>query len=69
MATDESLGKFMHTSLIPFHRQLGKEVPDCIVPEDLEDFLKFLKRMLCWLPEERATAGELAQDPWLFSRS
>ncbi|KAH0591961.1 hypothetical protein MHUMG1_10336 [Metarhizium humberi] len=60
-------GKFMYESMIPFHRQLGKEVPDCIVSEDLERFLKFLKRMLCWLPEERATAGELAQDPWLFS--
>ncbi|QLI74801.1 Dual specificity protein kinase CLK2 [Metarhizium brunneum] len=62
-------GKFMYESFIPFHRQLGKEVPDCIVSEDLERFLKFLKRMLCWLPEERATAGELAQDPWLFSSS
>ncbi|QPG98451.1 hypothetical protein C2857_007622 [Epichloe festucae Fl1] len=58
-------GKFMYGPLIPFNRQLRKEVPDCIVHEDVERFLKFLKRMLCWLPEERATARELAKDPWL----
>ncbi|GKZ50394.1 hypothetical protein AbraIFM66951_003530 [Aspergillus brasiliensis] len=31
-----------------------------------EDFLRFLLRMLCWLPEERATAKELLFDPWLM---
>ena len=31
-----------------------------------EDFLRFLGRMLCWLPEERATAKELLFDPWLM---
>ncbi|PYH34226.1 kinase-like protein [Aspergillus neoniger CBS 115656] len=31
-----------------------------------EDFLRFLRRMLCWLPEERATAKELLFDPWLM---
>ncbi|PYI11487.1 kinase-like protein [Aspergillus sclerotiicarbonarius CBS 121057] len=31
-----------------------------------EDFLRFLRRMLCWLPEERATANELLFDPWLM---
>ncbi|EAW06693.1 protein kinase domain protein [Aspergillus clavatus NRRL 1] len=30
------------------------------------DFLRFLRRMLCWLPEERATAKELLFDPWLM---
>ncbi|OJZ81013.1 hypothetical protein ASPFODRAFT_65521 [Aspergillus luchuensis CBS 106.47] len=31
-----------------------------------KDFLRFLRRMLCWLPEERATAKELLFDPWLM---
>ncbi|RDL30360.1 uncharacterized protein BP5553_10238 [Venustampulla echinocandica] len=30
------------------------------------DFLRSLRRMLCWLPEERATAKELLFDPWLM---
>ncbi|KND88083.1 Serine/threonine-protein kinase SRPK [Tolypocladium ophioglossoides CBS 100239] len=60
-------GKFMHDSLIPFHRQLGKELPDCILLEDADRFLRFIKRMLCWLPEDRATAKALVQDPWHLS--
>lgn len=28
-------------------------------------FLAFARRMITWLPEERATAVELLQDPWL----
>ncbi|KAL4915211.1 kinase-like domain-containing protein [Aspergillus aurantiobrunneus] len=31
-----------------------------------DDFLRFLRRMLCWIPEERATAKELLFDPWLM---
>jgi serine/threonine protein kinase len=30
-------------------------------------FLKFLRRMLRWRPEDRATARELVQDPWIQS--
>jgi len=29
-----------------------------------------MKRMLCWLPEDRATAKELKENPWLdFERN
>jgi len=28
-------------------------------------FLKFIRSMLTWLPEERKTARELLEDPWL----
>jgi len=28
-------------------------------------FIGFLRSMLKWLPEERRTAGQLLQDPWL----
>ncbi|KAL4900463.1 hypothetical protein BDW74DRAFT_188292 [Aspergillus multicolor] len=34
--------------------------------EEKKDFLRFLRRMLCWLPEDRATAKELLFDPWLI---
>lgn len=50
--------------LVPFARSLKNEVPECIAEEEVDDFLKFMRRMLCWLPEERATAKELKNDPW-----
>ncbi|KGO77686.1 hypothetical protein PITC_071690 [Penicillium italicum] len=34
--------------------------------DEKDDFLRFLRRMLCWLPEERASAKELLFDPWLM---
>ncbi|KAK2806624.1 hypothetical protein FQN51_006590 [Onygenales sp. PD_10] len=33
--------------------------------EDKAKFLRFIRRALTWMPEERATAKELLQDPWL----
>ncbi|KAH6910765.1 kinase-like domain-containing protein [Coprinopsis sp. MPI-PUGE-AT-0042] len=44
---------------------------EAIVPEIHRDekdlFLSFVRRILKWLPEERPTAQELLQDPWLKS--
>ncbi|KZF26973.1 protein kinase [Xylona heveae TC161] len=34
--------------------------------EDKRGFLQFLRKMLCWLPEERMTAVDLVYDPWLM---
>lgn len=34
--------------------------------DDKTDFLRFLRRMLAWAPEDRATAKELLFDPWLM---
>lgn len=28
-------------------------------------FLKFIRKMVTWKPEERSTAKELLEDPWL----
>ena len=33
--------------------------------ENKEQFLKFMRSMLRWLPEERKCATELLKDPWL----
>ncbi|KAF1961633.1 kinase-like protein [Byssothecium circinans] len=40
-------------------------VPECVVDKEVEVFLSFIRSMLCWLPEERATAKELQNHPWL----
>ncbi|KAK2790212.1 hypothetical protein FQN52_005707 [Onygenales sp. PD_12] len=34
--------------------------------KDKERFLRFLRRILCWLPEERPSAKDLIFDPWLM---
>ena len=33
--------------------------------EEKRQFLVFLRKMLRWIPEERETAKQLLQDPWL----
>lgn len=35
--------------------------------EEKRVFIKFVKRMIKWQPEERSTAKELLDDPWLYS--
>lgn len=34
--------------------------------KDKDGFLRFLRRMLQWAPEERPTAEQLVFDPWLM---
>jgi len=62
--TDRYLGTFVGKDLIPYTRSWRSEMPTCIPEEDADAFFKFMRRMLCWLPEERATARELKNDPW-----
>ncbi|KAJ6091686.1 hypothetical protein N7467_003655, partial [Penicillium canescens] len=47
-------------------------IPENVTIESLEGqmdlplgFVKFLRRTLTWMPDERATAKELLEDPWL----
>ncbi|KAL9624942.1 MAG: hypothetical protein Q9160_000989 [Pyrenula sp. 1 TL-2023] len=62
-------GAFIRKDLVPLSgRNLSDIVPECIVDEDKQLFLNFIKKMLCWLPEERATNQELKEDPWLNSK-
>ncbi|KAH7179933.1 kinase-like domain-containing protein [Fusarium flagelliforme] len=37
----------------------------CMEGEEKGRFIRFIKRMLKWDPDERATASELLEDPWL----
>ncbi|KAF4972963.1 hypothetical protein FZEAL_9463 [Fusarium zealandicum] len=37
----------------------------CMSGEEKLKFIQFIKRMVRWSPEERNTAGELLDDPWL----
>ncbi|KAG5985246.1 hypothetical protein E4U55_007871 [Claviceps digitariae] len=62
-------GKFMYNHLVNPARSLENELPECIQKEQRPElFIAFIKKMLCWLPEKRATASELLSDPWLESR-
>jgi serine/threonine protein kinase len=57
-------GEFMHKDLI----STDVRVEDTILfleGEDKRLFLDFIRKMLQWLPEDRATARELLEDPWL----
>ncbi|KAK0109461.1 hypothetical protein ONS95_002154 [Cadophora gregata] len=59
-------GSFTHPDLV----QLSVKLEDCVTCMEGEEkalFISFVRRMLKWLPEERATAKELQDDPWLQS--
>ncbi|OBT78090.1 hypothetical protein VF21_03118 [Pseudogymnoascus sp. 05NY08] len=42
-------------------------IDDILEEPEVEAFVDLLKRMLAWVPEERQTAAELWQHPWLRS--
>ncbi|TKA70545.1 hypothetical protein B0A49_05806, partial [Cryomyces minteri] len=60
----DSEGEFMHKDLIPGDRNLLDTIPS-LQGEDKLLFLAFVRKMLQWLPEDRRTAKELLEDPWL----
>lgn len=53
----------MHSELIP-DRKLADTVHS-LKAKEKEGFLSFAKMMLAWLPEERKTACELIEHPFL----
>ncbi|XMA15014.1 hypothetical protein WAI453_007805 [Rhynchosporium graminicola] len=61
-------GEFMHKDLIPTCVSLEDSVLS-LEGEDKRAFLSFIKKMLQWLPEDRKTAKELLEDPWLKAKS
>jgi serine/threonine protein kinase len=58
----------MHKDLIPTDVRLEDSVLS-LEGEDKRLFLDFIKKMLQWLPEDRKTAKELLEDPWLQENS
>ncbi|KAF9885149.1 hypothetical protein FE257_000675 [Aspergillus nanangensis] len=55
-------GRWLGLAPIPEARTM--EALECRLREN-SGFLKFIRRTLTWMPEERATAKELLHDPWL----
>lgn len=58
-------GDFLYPDIVPASTSLESLLPDCITDSQVEGFLDLMRKMLCWLPEDRATAEELAGHPWL----
>ncbi|KAE8402357.1 kinase-like domain-containing protein [Aspergillus pseudonomiae] len=56
-------GEFLYKDLIP-NRNLADTLPS-LEEKERENFLSFVKSMLAWVPEERKTARELAEHPFL----
>ncbi|KAL4879925.1 kinase-like domain-containing protein [Aspergillus karnatakaensis] len=54
-------GEWLGLAPIPYARTMEAETR----LEDKSAFLGFIRRTLTWLPEDRPTAHELLQDPWL----
>ena len=59
-----SSGAFMHKDLIPSWVRLEDTVRS-LGGENKRLFLNFARKMLQWLPEDRKSAKELLEDPWL----
>lgn len=58
-------GQFLAPNLVPHNLTLESAVVSLHGEERLK-FLRFARRMLRWIPEERATATELLEDPFLW---
>ncbi|KAK7409376.1 hypothetical protein QQX98_008438 [Neonectria punicea] len=61
------LGVFKHPELIPNETFTLENSTPMLEGQERVLFINFAKRMLTWNPEERATAKELLDDPWLKS--
>ncbi|KAF5609763.1 CMGC SRPK kinase [Fusarium subglutinans] len=59
-------GKWLGLAPIPKNRSL-EELETRL--KDSTGFIAFLRRVLTWMPEDRPTAKELLQDPWLTGES
>ncbi|KAF5020125.1 hypothetical protein F66182_7857 [Fusarium sp. NRRL 66182] len=58
-------GDFRYPKLIPDEAFTFENKMAALEGRERELFINFAKRMLAWVPEERATAKELIKDPWL----
>lgn len=61
-------GNFRYEHLIPRHLSIEDTVKS-LEGEQKDQFLPFARKMLQWLPNDRKTAKELIEDPWLSDES
>ena len=59
------LGEFRFPNLVPSEGFNLSNLTPFVHGEDKRLFLGFVGKMLRWEPEDRATAKELYNDPWL----
>ncbi|KAJ9388339.1 hypothetical protein DTO063F5_2670 [Paecilomyces variotii] len=64
-----SQGEFKFPDLIPSEEFNLPNLTPFLDGEDKRLFLQFVRKMLCWEPEQRSTAKELCDDPWLNFKS
>jgi serine/threonine-protein kinase SRPK3 len=62
------LGKWKGPVPLPSEKNLQSRVKN-LGGDDKDDFLDLLSGFLCWLPEERVTAGQAYYHCWLRGRS
>ncbi|KAF4495324.1 CMGC SRPK kinase [Fusarium agapanthi] len=58
-------GELKDPSRIPSSFNLESTLT-CMAGEERRQFVHFVKRMMTWRPEDRSTAKELLDDPWLY---
>ncbi|KAJ3534121.1 hypothetical protein NM208_g7674 [Fusarium decemcellulare] len=61
----QSNGDLKNPGRIPADFSFEKTI-SCMRGEEKTRFVQFIKRILKWSPEERSTAKELLDDPWLY---
>ncbi|KAF5624007.1 kinase-like domain protein [Fusarium sp. NRRL 25303] len=60
-------GELKNPGLVPAPGDFSFEnTISCMSGEEKVRFIRFIKRMVKWSPEERSTARELLDDPWLY---
>ncbi|CAG8424434.1 unnamed protein product, partial [Penicillium salamii] len=62
----DSDGRFKGTNIAPSKFKFEHSIRN-LRNEDKRMFIKFVRRMIKWDPEERSTATELLHDPWLYA--
>lgn len=62
------IGEFLHKNLIPQDLKIEDTV-HALEGDQKAQFLEFAKKMLQWLPDDRNTAKQLIEDPWLSDDS
>ena len=62
------LGKWKGLVPLPTGNKLDS-LANTLAGDERDQFINFVQCLLCWLPEERLTAGQAYYHPWLRERS